>query len=121
MDPSAGPIIAPTRKVDHIQRVKPEVTQIVVNARRSIPAVKEHGGQDLSAPRRAPTLVTITRPIRIRMERLLDNLIGHVRTVKVAGVDVVHAGRNRLTQHGDRGIQSRGGPHTCGPASCIAP
>src|SRR5262252_4683366 len=27
----------------------------------------------------------------IRMERLLDELIGHVRTVVVAGVDVVHA------------------------------
>ena len=36
------------------------------------------------------------------MERLLDQLIGYVRAVKVAGIDVVHAGCNGLAQNSDR-------------------
>ena len=39
---------------------------------------------------------------RVGMKCLLDNLICHVRTVKVAGVDVVHARANRLSQNSDR-------------------
>src|SRR5438105_5908772 len=39
--------------------------------------------------------------IRIRMERPLDNLIGHMRTVEVAGVNVVHAGLYGLPQNRD--------------------
>src|SRR5215472_10384329 len=38
------------------------------------------------------------------MQRLLDNLIRHMRTVVVAGIDVVHAGINRLAQNSDCGI-----------------
>ena len=38
------------------------------------------------------------------MEGLPNNLIGHMRAVVVAGVDVVHAGGNRFSQNGDRGI-----------------
>jgi hypothetical protein len=34
----------------------------------------------------------------IRMERLLDKLIGHVRSVVVAGINVVHARLYRLSQ-----------------------
>jgi hypothetical protein len=40
----------------------------------------------------------------IRMERPLDQLIGDVRPVVVAGVDVIHAGLDGLSQHGERGI-----------------
>ena len=36
--------------------------------------------------------------IRIRMQRLLDDLIGHMRTVVIAGIDVVHARRHSLAQ-----------------------
>ena len=46
------------------------------------------------------------------MERLLNDLIGHMRTVKVAGIDMIHAGRNRLSQNGDRAINiARRSPH----------
>jgi hypothetical protein len=41
--------------------------------------------------------------VRIRMECLLDKLIG-LRTVLVAGVDMVHAGLNCLAQNSDSGI-----------------
>src|SRR5439155_25010157 len=42
--------------------------------------------------------------ISIRMESFLNDLIRHVRTIEIAGVDVVHAGSYRFTQHGDGGI-----------------
>src|ERR1700730_16160156 len=35
----------------------------------------------------------------IRMERLRDKLIGHRRTVEVAGIDMVHAGLYCLAQN----------------------
>ncbi len=35
------------------------------------------------------------------MEGLPDELIGYVRTVKIARIDVVHAGGNGLAQNGD--------------------
>ena len=42
--------------------------------------------------------------IGVRMERLLDQLIGHMRTVVVAGIDVVHAGLHRLSQNSNGSI-----------------
>ena len=42
--------------------------------------------------------------VRIGMKRLLDDLIRHMRTVIVAGIDMIHAGRNRLSQNRDRSI-----------------
>src|ERR1700722_19151037 len=35
------------------------------------------------------------------MERLFDDLIGNVRTVIIAGIDMVHASVNRFAQHLD--------------------
>ena len=35
------------------------------------------------------------------MQRLGDDLVGDMRPVEVAGVDVVDAARDRLAQHGD--------------------
>ena len=40
--------------------------------------------------------------IGIRMQRLLNDLIGDMRTVEIAGVDVVHARRDSLAQNRDR-------------------
>ena len=37
------------------------------------------------------------------MQRLADDLVGDVRAVVVARVDVVDAARDRLAQHRDRG------------------
>jgi hypothetical protein len=38
------------------------------------------------------------------MERPLDDLISHVRTIKIAGIDVVYPRRNRLSQDGNRSV-----------------
>jgi hypothetical protein len=57
----------------------------------------------------------------IGMERLLDDLIRDVRTVEVAGVDVVDPQRDSLSQYRDCNVNIARRPPTCGPASCIAP
>jgi hypothetical protein len=41
---------------------------------------------------------------RIWVERLLDNLIGHMRTIVVARIDVVHPSLDGLSQDSDRAV-----------------
>ena len=41
--------------------------------------------------------------IAVRVQRLANQLIGDMRPVEVAGVDVVHAGFDGLAQYGQRG------------------
>jgi hypothetical protein len=107
-------------EVNEVQSADSEISKIVMNGvdqflgrngvkpRLVCSASKAHLGNDHQA-------------VRARVERLLDNLISHVRTVKVTGVDVVHARRNRSSQDANCGANVRGGPQTPGPASCIAP
>jgi hypothetical protein len=46
------------------------------------------------------------------MKRLLNDLIGHMRTIKVTGIDMVHAFRNRRSQDCNRGVNiTRRSPH----------
>ena len=98
-------------KIDDIQRVEPEISQIVVNAIDQFLARKSMKPGLVCSPARAH-LGDDHQAIRIGMERLLDDLIGHMRTVKVAGIDVVHAGRDRLSQNGNRGLHiARRSPH----------
>ena len=59
--------------------------------------------------------------IGIRVQRLTDQLVGHVRAVVLGGVDVVDAGLDSPPKHRDRCVVVRGGPITPGPGSCIAP
>src|ERR1700730_4445529 len=40
--------------------------------------------------------------IGVRMQRLLNNLIGDMRTVEIAGIDVIHARRDGLAKNRDR-------------------
>src|SRR5579862_448264 len=42
--------------------------------------------------------------ISVRMESLLNDLIGHMRSVVVAGINVIHAGLYRLAKNSNGGI-----------------
>src|SRR3984957_16705775 len=44
------------------------------------------------------------------MQRLPNDLVGHMRPIKVAGVDVIDAARDRFAQHRDRGSAVLGRP-----------
>jgi hypothetical protein len=49
------------------------------------------------------------------VERLPDQLIGEVRTVEVAGVDMIDAGRHSLAKHPERRVAVLGRPEHTGP------
>ncbi len=55
------------------------------------------------------------------MQGLTDDLVGDVRSVEIARVDVGDPECDHLAQQRDRGCAVAGGPNTPGPASCIAP
>src|ERR1700757_1320937 len=48
--------------------------------------------------------------ILIRMKRVLDQLIRDMRTVEIAGIDVVYARLDRLPQYGNRCVNITGRP-----------
>ena len=54
-------------------------------------------GTDAGQPRLGPD----HEPVRIRVQRFADELLGHVRAVGVGGVDEVHAELDGTTQHPD--------------------
>ena len=49
------------------------------------------------------------------MQRLADDLVGDMRAVEIAGVDVVDAARHRLAQHGERRVAILGRAEHAGP------
>ena len=53
--------------------------------------------------------------MRIRVERLADQLVGDVGAVEVAGVDVIDPTGHRLPQHGERRPAILGRPEDAGP------
>ena len=59
--------------------------------------------------------------VRIRIQRLADQVVDDVGPVILRGVDVIDAQLDRAAQDGPGASGSRGGPKTPGPASCIAP
>ena len=48
------------------------------------------------------------------MKRFADDLVGDVRAVEIAGVDVIHAGRDSFAQHGQCSVAILGGPEYAG-------
>src|SRR5260370_5925956 len=85
-------------KIDDVKTVESEISEIVMD------------GIDQLLPRKSmkPRLVFAAASanlgddhevIRVGMKRLLDELIGHMRTVVVAGIAVVHTRRYHLSQN----------------------
>eukprot|EP00166_Cyanidium_caldarium_P001965 ctg_2045.g472 len=72
-------------QVDHIQGVETQMLQVVVHCLREL----------FTRKRRQP------RSVR---QRLADQLVDHVRTVVIAGVDMVHARGHGLAQHRKRRV-----------------
>ena len=49
------------------------------------------------------------------MQCFANDLIGDVGAVEIAGVDVIHAGRDSFAQHGQRRVAILGRPEHAGP------
>src|SRR5580698_2989530 len=82
-------------EIDQIARLKAEVSQLVVSA------VDQFLARKSGTPGRACAATSIEfgdddETVRVGMKRPLDNLIGYMLTVVVAGIDVIHAGFHRL-------------------------
>src|SRR5438552_19180901 len=90
-------------KIDHIQSVEAEVLQVVVSAVDELLSRESRNPGGVCTPSCAE-LGNDHQTLRIGMKRLLDDLIGDVRTVVVAGVDVVHAGLDRLSKNSNGAI-----------------
>jgi hypothetical protein len=55
------------------------------------------------------------QPIRVRMQCLLDDLVGDVWAVKIAGIDVIDAARDHLAQNSKRSWHIFGWPPNVRP------
>ena len=90
-------------QVDDIERVHAEMAQVVVDRAGEI--LRREG----RIPRRVRSPLRTDfgdddEIVRIGMKRLADDLVGHVRAVEVARIDVVHAAGDRLAQDGDGAV-----------------
>ena len=108
-------------QVDHVEDVEAQVVEVVVHGLAQLVgrqclgpvAVRRPPGADLGDDHQV---------VGVGVQGLADDLVGDVRAVVVAGVDVVDAELDRPAEHRDRRRPGRpGGPITCGPASCMAP
>src|SRR5207244_5991835 len=90
-------------KIDDIEYIKSEISQVVVNGVDQLPTGKSMNQVFVVASASAHLGHDHTIN-RIGMECLLDDPIGYMRAIVVAGVNVVHAGLDRLAQNGNRGI-----------------
>ncbi len=88
-------------QVDRAEVVGLESSQIVLD---TLPQLGRLLGRHPSALRVADRadLGDDDQIVGIGMQRLVDQLVGHVRSVVLRGVDVVHAGLDHPSQHRDR-------------------
>ena len=90
-----------TAQVDHFYSVEAKITQVIFYRAR----------QFFGAKRRQPVgFVIPTRPNfshdaqigRIRVQRFFDYLVSDMRTIEVAGVDMINTSRHGVTKHLNR-------------------
>ena len=90
-------------QVHHVHHLAPKVTKVFVDRALQILLRHRRVPGTVRAPE-GPDLGHEGQAVRIGMQRLADNLVGNVRAVEIARVDVVHAAFDRLAQNGDRRV-----------------
>jgi hypothetical protein len=109
---SDGPLLGAVARPHHavvndVENVEIQVSQVVVHTRGKL--LRRDGRLPRLVGRApCPQLGDDHQVFRIRMERLLDYLVGDVRTVVVAGIDVVHACHDGLAKDGDGAVRVLG-------------
>ena len=101
-------------EVDDVDHVAAKIAQIVVHR------LGQLGGREGGQPRGIGTtaradLSPDDQVIGVGIQRLADDLVGDVRAVEVAGVDVVHAGRDGRLQDGASRLGILGRAEDVGP------
>src|SRR5262249_45777589 len=84
-----GPLDSPDSQVDNIELIEAEISQVIMNRVDEFLAAKSVNPGLVCSPASAHLGVD-HQSVRIGMQRLLDYLIRHVRTIKVARIDMVH-------------------------------
>jgi hypothetical protein len=107
-------------EIHDVESVEAKISKVVVSAVDEFLARKSRNPGLVFTPTSAE-LGDDYETFGIRIKRPLDELISDVRTVVVAGIDVVHPESTASRRTAIAASTSRGGPHTSGPASCIAP
>lgn len=103
IDPFGRPVVAShdDPQIDDVERRDAEVPQVVVDRAREVGRGERRVPRGIVAAHGAD-LGHDHQPVGIGMERLVDELVGDVGAVEIAGVDVIDAPRHRLAQHGER-------------------
>src|ERR1700722_13992775 len=96
-------------EVDGIQRVEPEASQIIMDGIDQFLAQKRVNPRFVRWPPGA-YFGDDHQSIGIGMKGLFDDLVGHMRTVKIAGIDMVDPVRNSLAQNGYGSFNITGRP-----------
>src|SRR5271156_251649 len=87
-------------EVDDIQRVESEISEIVMDGIRQLLTRKRMNPRFVLSPP-STYFGDYHESIRIWMKRPFDDLVGHMRTVKVARIDVIDPCRDSLSQNCD--------------------
>ena len=97
---SGEPPLLARVQVDDIERIRPQVSEVVVDGTREVRSGERGNPRCVRAAHRAD-LGHAHKVIGIGMKRLANELVGYVRAIVIAGVDVVHAPRDRLAKHAE--------------------
>jgi hypothetical protein len=107
-------------QIDDIECIETEVREVIMYGLSELLGSERFGPISFRVPQR-PDLGDDPQLLRIRMQRFFDKLIGYVRAIEVAGVDVGDTELNNLAQDRECTVVVCWRPNTCGPASCMAP
>src|SRR5947207_360173 len=102
---------SPHPEVDNIENIDTEVAKVALHAADQIlPGESWNPGAVFSAPR--ANFGHDHEAVPIRMESFPDDLIGYMRAIVVAGIDVIHPCIDGFAQHRDGlGSVARRSPH----------
>ena len=112
MDPSVGAVARTHHAVvNDVEHVQAQVAEVVVDGINQLLARNCVKPRFILAPP-ATQFGDYHQTIRIGMKRPFDDLVGDMRTVVVARIDMIDACRNRLSQNSYRTIDiARRSPH----------
>ncbi len=88
-------------QVDHVETLEAEMAQVVVDGVGQLPFGERGVPRAVRAALRAD-LGDDHEIVGVGVQRFADQLVGDMRAVEVAGVDVIDAGRHGLAQDGER-------------------
>ena len=114
IDPGSGVVEAADAQVDHVEHVEAEAAQVVVDLLAQLRGrARVRPAALLVAP--GADLGDDVQVVRVRGQRLADELVRDVRAVEVGGVDVGDAQLDDGAQHGDRRVVVLRRPEDAGP------